>query len=298
MATTRSQWAQLLSPGLNKVMYKWLKDHPEEYPAFYGSVDDAKGEAWHDTQLTAGLGLMRSKQEGAPPTFDDPIQGGTHRIYVKTYSLGWQITREMIEDERYGLMKKVAQGLMRSAKLTIESLCAAPLNLATSTTVCGDGLAMLHTAHPILGPEGGTWSNLLSPYEDISVTAFQDIFNLSERAIDERGQPAMIAPTDLWIPPELQWATRVVLQTQLAPGTGNNDINTMQGRLSPHVLHFLTSTTSWFVSSKDNNELTAKWSVRPQSYMYDDPQTLGVIHHGRFRLGVGIPEARGWFGSV
>ena len=298
MATTRSQWAQLLAPGLNKVMYDYLKKHPEEYPSFYGTVDNAKGEAWRDTQLTAGLGLLRAKQEGAPPTFDDPIQGGTHRIYVKTYALGWQITREMIEDDRYAFMKKVATGLMKSAMLTYESVCAAPLNLATSTTVTGDGLALLHTAHPILGPEGGTWSNLLSPYQDLTVNALQDIINLSERAIDERGNPALIQPTDIWLPPELQFNAQVVFQSALTPGSGNNDINTMQGRFKPHVLHFLTSTTSWFVSSEDNNELTALWSVRPQSYTYDDPQTLGVIHHCRMRLGTGIAEPRGWYGSV
>lgn len=294
MATTRSQFAQLLAPGLSRVMFEWLKEHPEEYSQFFGEVKGST-RPYEDTQIIAGFGLVPRKEEGAPIVYDDPIQGGTHRVIHDTYALGWQITQEMLEDEQYPIMGKMPKELMKSGRQSWEQIGANLLNLGSSTVTCADGVALFGT-HPLLG--GGSYTNMLSPGQDFSVTACQDILIKAENMVNERGLKMMLSPTNVWIPPDLQFRVAEVLQTQFQVDSGNNNINTMQGRLTPAVLHFLTSTRNWFVSTKDHNESVFYWRVKPQTEVTDDFETGGVRHKLRYRLSFGIPEWRGWFASI
>lgn len=293
MATTRGAFAQLIAPGLMDIAFERLKEHAEEYSQFL--VVETSDSAYDEEQVMGGLGLARLKLEGEGLTYDDPIQGGTKRWLHDTYALGWQITREMIEDEKYGIMRKMPGELMKSCRQTWEQLGANALNLSASTITTADGVSLLNTAHPLLG--GGTYSNRLSPDADFSVTALQDILIMYENMVNERGLKMQLSPTNLWIPPELQFTVAKVLQSTFEPGTGNNDVNTVQGRLAPAVLHFLTDTNNWFVSSKDENTVKFKWRRKPSMDSTDDFETKGTKHSITFRCSVGALDWRGWAGS-
>lgn len=294
MSTTRGAFAQLIAPGLMDVAFEWLKEHPEEYSQFMEV--ETSDSAYDEDQIIAGLGLARLKPEGEQISYDDPIQGGTKRYLHDMYALGWQITREMIEDEKYGIMRKMPAELMKSCRQTWEQLGANALSLATSTVVTADGATFLNIAHPLLG--GGSYSNRLSPDADISVTALQDALLLYENMVNERGLKMRLSPDKLWIPPELQFTTAQILQSAFYPGTGNNDINPVQGRLEPAVLHFLTNTRNWFVSSSEANMLKFKWRSRPVMDSVDDFETKGTKHSITFRASVGATDWRGWVGST
>lgn len=291
--TTRGAFAQLIAPGLMDVMFEWLEQHPEEYSQFMEV--ETSDSAYDEDQIVAGLGLARLKNEGEAITYDDPIQGATKRYIHDTYALGWQITEEMIDDEKYGIMKKMPGELMKSCRQTWEQLGANGLNLAASTIVTADGVALLSTVHPLLG--GGTYSNRLSPDADFSQTALQDMLILYENMVNERGLKMQLSPTNLWFAPELQFTVAEVLQSTFQPGTGNNAINPVQGRLEPAVLHFLTNTRAWSVSSKETNNLKFKWRKRPVMDSTDDFETKGTKHSIRFRVSVGATDWRGWAGS-
>lgn len=293
MATTRGAFAQLIAPGLMEIAFEWLKEHPEEYSQFMEV--ETSDSAYDEDQMMAGLGLARLKPEGEGITYDDPIQGATKRYLHDTYALGWQITREMIEDEKYGIMKKMPGELMKSCRQTWEQLGANALNLSITTTTVADGLALLSTVHPLLG--GGTYSNRLSPDADFSVTALQDMLILYENMVNDRGLKMQLSPTNLWIPPELQFTVAQGLQSAFMPGTGNNDINPVQGRLEPAVLHFLTNTRGWYVSSSETNMMKFKWRSRPVMDSTDDFETKGTKHSIMFRASVGATDWRGWAGS-
>jgi hypothetical protein len=294
MATTRGNFSQLLAPGLMSVMFEWLKEHPEEYSQFL-KVETMEG-AYDEDQIVAGLGLARRKAEGEGVTYDDPIQGGSKRYIPDTYALAWQITEEMRDDDRYAIMRQIPGELMKSCRQTWEQVGANILNLGFSTVITADGVSFFNSAHPLLG--GGTYSNVLTTDMDMSVTALQAILILYENMINDRGLKVRMEPTDLWIPPELQFVTGEILQSQYKPFTGNNEVNVMQGRLNPHVLHFLTDTNNWFVSSgKENNNAKFKWRKKPVMDSTDDFETKGTKHSIRFRVAAGVTDWRGWCGS-
>lgn len=294
MATVRGQFGQLLAPGLWAVMFEWLKEHPEEYSQFLNV--ETSGAAYEEIQIMAGFGLARLKPEGTPVTYDDPVQGASKRYIHNQYALAWQVTEEMQADEKYNLMKQMPAELSKSCRQLVESLGAGVLNGAFSSTTVADGLALCHTAHPLL--RGGTYQNRLNPDADLSVTSTQDMLIIFENMVNQAGLKMRLEPKNLWITPSLQFVAGEVLQSQFKPYTGNNEINVVQGRLQPAVLHFLTAPNAWFVTA-DNSEHRMRlfWRKKYTTKTIDDFETFGTKNNISFRLSVGADTWEGVAGS-
>ncbi len=292
--TTRGQFALLLAPGLQILGVDWLKEHPEEYSQFL-EVETSENAYEEDAQI-AGFGLARSKPEGTPFQMDNPIQGATKRYIHEPYGLGWMITREMWDDDRYGIMKKMAPELMKGCRQLWEQIGANVLNNGFSTVTTVDGETFFNTAHPLLG--GGTYGNRLSPDASLSVTAMQDALMMYEYMVNERGLKMRISPDTLYIDGSQQFIAKEILDSPFKPYTGNNEKNTLQGRLDVTVLHYLTSQTRWFVGSKESNKAKLIWRKKPMTDVSDDPATLGARHTVYFRLSAGVTHWAGWVGSA
>jgi hypothetical protein len=291
MATTRGQFSQLLAPGLQALLFEWLPEHQEEYSQFMNVGSD--DGAYLEDQIIAGLGLARLKNEGDQISYDDPIQGGTKRYLHQTYALGWQVTEEMMDDEKYDIMSQIPGELMKSCRQFWEQYAANTLIGGFSTTVSANGVSMFNVAQPNLG--GGVQSNMLSPFSDLSVTSVQDLIILYENMLNERGLRVMISPKMCWIPPEMQFIAGEVFQSQFMPFTGTNEINPVQGRVTPAVLHYLTSSTMWtFSAGDDPNSLKFFWRMKPITETQDDFETKGVKHSLHFRISTGCTDWRGW----
>ena len=294
MATTRGNFSQLLAPGLQALLFEWLPEHAEEYSQYLDI--DTSDSAYDEDQIIGGLGLARQKNEGDEITYDDPIQGGSKRYLHFTYALGWQVTMEMKQDDRYDIMQRVPPELMKSCRQLWEQASANTIYGGFTTTTTANGVSLFNTAQPMLG--GGTQSNRLNPLSDLSVTSLQDIVILYENMLNERGLRMMLSPRYLWIPPELQFLAQEILQSQFKPYTGNNEINSVQGRLEPAILHFLTSATTWMVSSGDEtNNVKFKWRQKPVTDTIDDFETKGTKHSIVFRFSTGATDWRGWAGG-
>lgn len=290
--TTRGNFGQLLAPGLQAIIFEWMQEHPEEYSQFM-NVETSE-RAYDEDQIIGGLGLARTKPEGEQITYDDPIQGGTKRYLHLTYALGWQITMEMKQDDRYDIMQKIPPELMKSCRQTWEQLGANVLLQGNTSVVTADGVSLFNTAHPLLG--GGTYSNQLATLSDFSVTSLQDSIILYENMVNERGLRMQLSPDDVWGPPEMQFIFQEVLQSQYKPYTGENTINPVQGRVTPNVLHFLNTNTGWYLSSKDEqaNNVKFKWRAKPVTDTIDDYETKGSKHSIVFRASAGATDWRGW----
>lgn len=307
MASTRGQFPQLLAFGLTKIMFDFLREHPEEYSQFC-YVEPSTG-AYDEDQIYSGLGLARIKREGTPVSFDDPIEGGSKRYIHDSYALGWQVTREMRADDRYDIMRRVPAQLIKSARQTVEIVAANVLNLSFTTIITADGVSFINTAHPLLGDVGqhappqsaaqGVYPNRLSPDQDVSVTALQDMLILYENMVDNRGLRVRLSPEFLYHPPELQFIIQRTLQSQFLPGTGDNDINPVQGRVMPVLLHYLTSPTAWWMGPKNNmdNYLKLKWREKYSTEVADDVNTKGTKHDVFFRISASATHWPGWVGS-
>jgi hypothetical protein len=294
MPASRGAFAALLAPGLRQVIFDDLAQHAEEYSQFFNIFPSES--AYEEEQLVAGLGSVPIKPEGESLSYDEPIMGGSYRYTHQAYGLGFQVTREMWDDDKYGIMRKVSQDFAGGIRQTLEATHANVLNNGFTTTKTIDGETLFNTAHPLLG--GSSYSNRSATDIALSISGLQEILLLFEKMVNERGLLRRMVPQRLLIPVDLQFKAQEILFSSYKPYTGNNEVNSMQGRLDPFTNHYLTSTTAWFVlGSNSDHTLQSFWRVKPQFESQDDFDTKGAKYSVYFRFSAGVTNWHGTAGS-
>lgn len=295
MPASRGAFSQLLAPGLFSVIYDDLAMHPEEYPMLFNVYNTTR--SYEEDQLIAGLSTVPQKPEGESIRLDEPIQGGNLRYQPVSYGLGFQVTREMWDDDQYGIMRKVSQDFGGSIRQTIEAAAAAILNGAFTTTKTIDGVTLCNTAHPLLG--GGSYSNQVATNVAFSVSGLQEAILLFEKMKNERGLLRRSVAERVSFPVDLQFKASEILHSSYKPYTGNNEVNVMQGRFTPEVNHYYSSSTTWFMlAKKSDTTLKFFWRVQPQFESADDFETKGAKFSVYFRFVAGVTYWHGLVGSV
>lgn len=295
----RTAFKKSLEEGLNTVFGLDYGSYPEEWRMVFDTESSKK--ASEEDQLITGFGAAPVKAEGSSIAFDDASESWTSRYTHETIALAFAITEEAIEDNLYISMgSKYAKALARSMIHTKEIKGAAVLNNATSGSYLGgDGVSLLSTAHPLAG--GGTQSNKLATAADFSETSLEDILIQIRKAVDDRGIPVALNPTDVIIPPDLEYVACRILDSNLRPGTPDNDINAVNkkgvfGR-EPVVVTRLTDADQWFVKTDCPDGMKHFNRVGLKKKMEDEFNTGNFLYKCRERYSFGWTDFRSIFGS-
>jgi hypothetical protein len=300
---TTAQFAKLMWPGLNKVFGESYNEYPPEYTKLFDVSSSTK--PYEEDQGIVGFGLAYLKGEGESIKFDEAKQGATMRYVNKTYTLGFAVTQELIEDNQYDLSivgASQTKGLGRSMRITPEVIGANVYNLAfDSSTTYGDAYQMIGSAQPYR--VGGTWSNTPTTQCDISELALEqaciDIANFK----DERGLLIAVKARSLHIPPQLEFEVARILQSVQQSGTANNDVNALKamGKFSGgvHVNHYFSDADAWFIRTDLAKDTGLRWfdRVKTQFAMDNDFNTTNALYRARFRVSAGITDKRAIYGS-
>jgi len=294
MGATRGQFAQLLAPGIFAVIYDNLAQHAEVYPQIFTVLPSTR--AYEEDQIIAGLGNVPRKLEGEGIAYDQPIQGGSVRYTHESFALGFQVTKEMWDDDQYGIMKRVSSDFGRGIRQTLESTYASVLNNGFTSTVTANGETLFNSTQPLLG--GGSYSNRSATDIALSVTGIQEALLAFDKMVNERGQLVVLEPRELWIHPDDQFKASEILHSAYEPYTGNNTVNTVQGRLSPMINRYFTSPSAWFVlAGKTDQSLKGYWRTQPEFDSQDDFDTKGAAFSTFFRFSCGVTDWKGTWGS-
>ncbi len=301
MATTGIA-PELLHPWVSRHFFKRLLMDAVLYPQL-ANVEDLS-TAYYDQWQMAGLGTFRTKQEGAPVSYDDPVQSDRKRTLMQTYALGFRATMEMMEDDQYGIIRRMAEDLAESARDHQERLFWGLLNDGyTGATYTGiperDGTqrSLFNTAHqPLKGT--GTTSNRLNPYLPLSVAGIEAATTNLELTTSQEGRFSAIIPRVLVIHPNERWNAETILESTQEPGTGNNAINPVN-RLGLTVLRvpYKTDPLAWELFAEKSKHtltflmrkgLTTKGSKDSQSYdNLEDAHYRANVDFGPYEGGVG-----------
>ncbi len=243
--------ANLLFPGLREVTGKY-QQIPKQYDKIF---DYMKSEmALERTVEARYLGFAQLKTEGGATTFDN--NAGQRFTYNQEHieiALGYAITRKAIDDNLYKTQFQPSNlGLMESFNQTKEIYGANVLNTgnAVNTAIGGDGQALFSTAHPV---DGGTYANAPTVAVDLNeATLLSAMITIRRQFVDQAGLKFYARGKKLVIPPELEPIAIRLLQTELRPGTADNDVNAIRstaGGLSEGYMvnDFLTSPFAWFL---------------------------------------------------
>jgi phage major head subunit gpT-like protein len=300
---TTASFAKLMWPGLNKIFGTNYNEYPPEYTKLFDVSGSTK--AYEEDQGITGFGLAYEKSEGSGIIFDEASQNFTMRYVNKTYTLGFAITQETIEDNQYDLSivgKNQASGLGRSMRLTREYIGANVFNLAFDTnTKYGTAYNLIGSAQPTKA--SGTFANTLATAADMSELSLEQALIDIAGFKDDRGNIIAVKGRTLHIPKELEFEAKRILGSSLQSGTANNDLNALNslGKFpgGVHINHFFTDTDAWFIRTDITADQGLRWfdRVKTEFAMDDDFKTTNALYRARFRVSCGLTDARSVYGS-
>jgi phage major head subunit gpT-like protein len=311
----RGQFPKLMALGLHKI-YNDATDteqRMEEYSKIF-NVETSTSAYEQDVKMGA-YGPLLEKPENTPVTYTGMVQGGDKRYIHLTYALGVRTSKELWDDDKYGVIKQAPKALARSIRFTKEVVAWNTLNQGFSNNVTTtDGLSLFNSQHPLLGGAAatnlgpgvantiyaaGTYPNRPSVDIDLSFTAIQFATNQFERMIDGQGMPITVRPRLLVIPPELKFIARELLGSSGKPGSSDNDINSLLGEdLSFMVCHYLTSAGAWFLlADKGTHRMKVYMRQAPKDTFDDDFDTDAIKQKVTMRMSAGASDWIGTFGS-
>lgn len=300
---TSGGFSALLAPGLFDVMFNEINAQPNQWVGVMNTYDSER--AYEEELKVAGLGSMVPKPEGTPVSFDDPLIGTSIRYTHNSFALGFRITREMYDDELYGVMKKMAAELGRACAYKVEVDAWSILNNAFSSSFVGlDGLSLCNTAHTRLDG-GNTIANRPSTDADFSFLSFQAGLDAYNTLLDDRGRPIVLNPSLIICDPTFDWAVKEVTQSEYKPYTGNNEINPLKGEVTEYLkCRYFTSARQWFLvtprkqqSEAGGHDMKFFWRTRPETANADDFLTGDALFKIFARYSKGFSEFRGVYGS-
>lgn len=289
-----------LWPGVYDWWGQTYNEHSEEFTDIYDVKDS--DQAYEEEVQVTGFGLAALKPEGAPLTYDYEVQGPVQRYIHLAYALGYKVTLEELEDNKY---EKVSMGRAQanafSIRQTIENIASAVYNDAFTGNVFqyATGTSLCNTAQP--NTTGGTFSNMLSPGADMTEASLEDMCILAMGLPTDRGLLVSIMPQSLHIARQEFFNAHRIMKSVLQSGTANNDPNVLrETNAFPKGIklnHYFTAPHAWFVRTNCMNGPKWFWKKRPVFDQDNDYDTKNAKAATMFRASCGNTDPRAILGS-
>jgi hypothetical protein len=306
MAISRAQLLKELLPGLNALFGMEYDKYGEEHKEIF-DIESSERSFEEETKLS-GFGAAPVKAEGASLAYDGAQEAWTARYTHETIAQGFSITEEAMEDNLYdSLSTRYTKALARAMAYTKQVKAANVLNNGFSGSYLGgDNVSLFGTNssssvvnHPLVS--GGTNANRPTTGADLNETSLEAAVIQIAAWTDERGLLIAAKPRKLIVPPSLMFVAKRLLDTDLRPGTADNDINALRSMSAIPggygVNHFLTDTNAWFMLTDVPNGLKMFERVKMSTNMDGDFDTGNVRYKARERYSFGWSDPLGVWGS-
>lgn len=263
-------------------------------------------KAYEDWFEVTGLGVFRLKTEGAPITYDVPVQGPRRRVVHSSFALGFAATKEALADAQYDVIDQQSTDLGAAGREHQDIFAFAAVDdFFTGTTyTTPDGLSVVNTAHTILKPKNpaaATTSNAISPGVALSITGLELGITQMRLTKTREDRFTNIRAKTLLIHPSKEHRAYELLQTEFKVDTNDNNKSTVAtsrtGMMALSV-PYLASEDDWFLFAEKSKH-KFYWHSR-QDMEFDsgkDFQTKNTMFDAYYRASVAVKDWRGIIGS-
>jgi len=304
MAQVRGTLTELYD-NIDKTWYAIMKDRLKELPRIYTEYYNVKtSDRKFERVITyVPFGDTQSKPEGETYAMDTLRSGYTKDFTHTENGLGFEVTQTALEDDPEAILNGAGEWLAFSGRYVEEGRAANVLNNGFTTELTPDGVSLFNATHALKG--GGTAKNRPSTDADLSATSLQQaLIDLQTDQKDEAGHiAAPITSLNLVIPPALEFLGHRLINSQLMPGTAENDVNPIKARRTWNLIvnPRLTDSDAWFIiaASKSMHGLTfyrrVPISTEPMAI---DARSGNRIFKVRHRFSVGAWTWVGTYGTA
>jgi hypothetical protein len=225
----------------------------KDYPKFMRVENTDR--AFVKRSYMGSLGMPVPNRDLQRLPLDEPPQGPVSIFTPQTYRIGYQIERQTVEDELWGLLANRPMSMLRGSQLVMDIASANLLNNGIVLQTYDFGGTPLYSTTQAREDGGATWSNRIATDLPITVeTVFQAIVDLLYNLKDSRGFPiAYQGSINIYVPSVSATLWRQAIEVARSvnnPGTSDNRINALLAsdfNIQVIPLRFLTSPTAWFI---------------------------------------------------
>ena len=289
-------------PAIDEVIFARFKRFPDQYSKIFRLM--TSGRSIEQTTEVTGIGGFVVTPEGADTTYDNPAQGFDKTYNHVQYSLGFKATKIAMDDDKWGIIRRMSTELGKSAKDTIEVVAADVLNQAFNPAFPGpDGVELCSLLHP-LAHSGGTEQNELSTSADLDPSTLELALTDFRALVDHTGKRIRIPARKLVVAPANEWNASEIVGGPMRSDTANHTINPLRQRSNMpsfstfFVYDYLTDPDAWFLlADKEDTELRFYWREKFGVSHDIDFDSRTALNAGWMRFSVGFSNFWGVYGS-
>lgn len=245
------------------------------------------------TEVVFGFsGLPAANQTGElePIFYADMHELDSTTFTVNKFTLATMFSHEVLKDNLHlpDLMGEAGDMMGESMAYIKAQAIAAPLNRAFNNSyTMYDGVELCGT-HTLKSSD--SFDNALTAASLTFDNLWLAINHFETTLLQQSGLYMKDTPKYLIYHPSKEKEVQAILQSQLEPGTADNDKNTIRNySLVPVPCRFLSTSTNWFLASERFKKDLLFWSrEKPQTDTEEDFDRMGmkVRNYQRFAVGV------------
>lgn len=290
-----------LWPGIHSFWGTEYEEHPVEWKMLCHEIlpsDMSYEVIVGDT----GFGLPVLKGQGQGVTYDANVQSFTTKFTHATYSLGYIVTMEELQDNLYEKVSRVrAKENAFSQRQLRENAVANLLNNGFSSSFKGgDGVAFFSTVHPTI--TGATYANKPTADADLSEASLEDALIAIAGFTNDRGLLISVVPEMLVIARQNMFNAARILKSPYQNDTADNAINAMKSMnaLPQGIMvdHYITGAQTWYIKNKiPTGSGVIFWERMPVTFDQDnDFNTKNALAASITRFSCGWADPRCYYG--
>lgn len=251
----------------------------------------------------SGVGLAVEISETGEARMDQPVQGYDSLFRHRKFGLGVEISQEMVEDDKFGLVRQMTTDLADSVDETVNIDAASTFNNGFSGSYLGpDGVALFSASHPLV-KAGGVQSNILSVAADLDVTSLELALTDWETMKRHNGHQITLPTPRLLATAANRWNAHEILKGSWRSDTANRTTNAFQyaeeGPVDKILVwSYLTDPDAWFlVAPPEQTGLVWFWRRKPYQQGFADDRTERGGNIIRYRKSHGWKDYLGVYGT-
>jgi hypothetical protein len=263
-AVVAEAYVEHFDRNFSEIKDEMYEQFPKQY-TFYMKVEETS-KAFVKKSYMGGLGMPLPNRDLENIPFQEPVKGPISFFTPTNYRLGYQIEKQTIEQEEFGLLGNRPRTMLYGSVVLMEMAAANLFNNGFTVQpydfkVTGDpNNQPLFSINHLREDTRATWANLINQNLPITVeTVFQAIVSLLYNMVDSRGLPISYSGQIYIYVPTLNpvlWQQAVeVANSVMNPGTSDNKTNALLKTFQINVvpLRFLTNPDHWFLGWSPNS---------------------------------------------
>lgn len=257
MPMNTGQFNNLYTRKIDESFFEGWDEEPEQWSRI---ANNKKGDSNNrTTQIIAGASAWQSKKELENAKEQRFKLGPLIVTEYEPFGVEVVMSREQIDDEKYGEVADMAKDHGHAGRETVEQNFGSFLNQLYDGTFY-DGKAIFADDHPNYGDGAGVQDNKITAA--LSDSSLKDAIILFRKQRDEGGKKISSLAKKLVVPTALQFTAATILQSALIAGSNNNDKNVLPD-MELVVNDFWNTSTRWFIQG-NRHKINHIWRVMPE----------------------------------